>query len=204
MDGQYALTHSNGQSECVDLGSSTTAIPISGDPQPGPPRNTDPPSTAGTDLDVLGWGYTLEWDGGRGGRILQSLIDLLPENEGVPHSVVKSCAYETNRPANNKFDASWLAVGASSVKYVGDEHGAESSKKDDGGAKTVPPGPTTKDAPVQVSNTVPASGGMTPTQGNAPTQTSPSTVSSAFAAPMLSPGSAWTFCGMAAVFAFLS
>lgn len=147
VEGQYALTHPDGESECVDLGTTSTFVPISGDPQPGPPLNTDPPITTGRYADPLGWGYTLEWDHGEGSYNLHSMIDLLPEAPDLPHSVVTSCAYDSSFPVNPKFDAPWMAVGANSVKYVGDEDDGEISN-----SKPGPPAPTPGES---VSKTTP-------------------------------------------------
>lgn len=146
VSGEYVLTRTNGKSECVSFGTAaSTVIPIKGDPQPGPPRNTYSQLSPGA--DVLGWGYTMEFDNGFGSGNLQALVDLLPEDPGVPHSVVKGCVTTTVFPANNKFDASWMAVGANSVMYVGNEH-EEPATLTSVGPKTSP-GPTTKNVASQ-------------------------------------------------------
>ena len=139
----------------------------------------------------------MKFDGGGGSGIVQQYIDLLPEDPGLPHSVLKDCAASEVFPADNKFDAAWLAVGASSVVYVGDDHYKESSTKS--------PGPTTKADPVSVTATVTKgpTTGMTPTGNRAPTQTGQSTVSSAFAAPIHVTRSILVVCGVAAVSMFL-
>ena len=140
VTGTWALTR-NGRASCVTL-SSSSIVPISGDPQPGPPRNTDPPDANGfVDPDVLGWGYTLDWDLQDNLDHLVHLIDLLPDNSGLPHSVVTSCEYEVNHPANGKFDAPWMAVGATSTAYVGDEHGGGGGGSQPTTTPPAPPGP---------------------------------------------------------------
>ncbi|KAK1750898.1 hypothetical protein QBC47DRAFT_88805 [Echria macrotheca] len=138
VSGEYVLT-TNGKPSCVNFGTTaSTVVPISGDPQPGPPRNTE--SIFDMGADVLGWGYTLEYNGQQGAADLVALIDLLPDNSGLPHSVVKSCLVTVYSPANNKFDGAWLAVGASSVSYVGDDDHVTSTTA--GPQRS--PGPTTK------------------------------------------------------------
>jgi len=121
VSGEYVLTHPDGKFECVSLGTSSMAVPIVGNPQPSPPRNTDPAFNPGP--DVLGWGYMIEPNGAFGPSTLVSLLDLLPEEPRLPHSVIRSCTESEVFPAHPGFDALWLAVGADSTVYEGDEEG---------------------------------------------------------------------------------
>jgi hypothetical protein len=153
VSGEYVLT-TNGKPSCVSFGTAaSTVVPISGDPQPAPPRNTE--SIFDMGADVLGWGYTLEHNGIHGSDEFVHLIDLLPDNSGLPHSVVKKCVASVNQPANNKFDGAWLAVGASSVRYVGDDEHLTSTTA--GPQRS--PGPTTKDVVSDASPKVTGSPG---------------------------------------------
>lgn len=155
------MTHANGESECIHLGSSSTTVPISGDPQPGPPRNIDPLDPNDRHADVLGWGYVLEFNGGYGLGIDDEMLDLLPEHPGLPHSAIKSCTGSIAFPVWAGFDASWMATGATSVTYVGDEHDKETSQTVPH-SETVPPPRRATKVPVSKTPTMPRTTSVLP------------------------------------------
>lgn len=119
--GDWVITDTdNNQTRYVRLGDdASTVVPIAGDPQPTPPLNKDPEREP--DNDILGWGFIMASDRSDNYSLFKSLMDLLPEEPGVPHSALENCWGHLTDNANNKFDASWMAVGAQSTLYIGED-----------------------------------------------------------------------------------